>query len=78
MDNYRKAMEEKRNTREAKAGDIIKAKGITATIKEIFYQDFYPSDRNDGSCDWDIEFKDTNDNYRHWKQYFDGGKIELK
>ena len=26
---------------------------------------------------YDIEFKDTNNNYRHWKSYFDGGKLIL-
>ena len=78
MENYKKAMEIMANTREAKPGDIITCKGIKAIIKTIHYQDFYKSDRNDGTCDWDIEFTDTNGNYRHWKQYFDGGKIELK
>ena len=60
------------STRKAKAGDIVTCKGIKATIKEIYYQD-----RNDGTCDWDIEFIDTNGIYRYWKQYFDGGEITL-
>lgn len=76
-ENYKKAMALVNSTRKAKSGDIITSKGIKATIKDIHYQDYYKSDRNDGSCDWDIEFTDTNGNYRHWKQYFDGGDITL-
>ena len=77
MENYKKSMEEMKNTRQAQTGDIITCKGIKTVIDKIHYQDFYKSDRNDGTCDWDIEFEDTNGKYRHWKQYFDGGKIEL-
>lgn len=52
----------------AKVGDIVKANDISATIAKIFYQDF-----NEGQ--WDIEFVDTNEIYRHWKSCFDGGVI---
>lgn len=76
MENYKKAMEIVKNTKKAQKGDIITCKGIKSVIENIHYQDFYKSDRNDGSCDWDIEFTDTDGNYRHWKQYFDGGMIE--
>lgn len=52
----------------SKPGDKIRCQGFTVTIKEIHYQ-YY----DDGF--WDIEFTDTNGNYRHWKQYFDGGEL---
>lgn len=76
-DNFDMAMEIKKSTREARPGDVVIAKGIRCTIAKIYYQDFGPSDRCDGTCDWDIEFVDTNGNYRSWKQYYDGGKIEF-
>lgn len=51
----------------AEPGDKIRCMGITVTIDRILYQDHWR--------DWDIEFIDTADNYRHWKQYFDGGEL---
>ena len=51
-------------------GDKINCSGITVTIAEILYQDTYADEG-----ELDIEFKDTHGNYRHWKQYFDGGKL---
>lgn len=77
MGNYQKAMGIKNATRAAMPGDIVTCQGIKAKIAAIHYQDFSPSDRNDGTCDWDIEFMDTEGNYRHWKSYFDGGSIKL-
>jgi hypothetical protein len=53
-------------------GDAVKCMGVTAIIDEILYQDY---DYVDG---WDIEFVDDMGNYRHWKQYFDGGDVEFK
>ena len=52
---------------EARKGDKIRCMGITVTIDKILYQDYWR--------DWDIEFIDTNGNYRHWKQGFDGGEF---
>lgn len=75
MDNYINAMKIKENTRKARPGDIVIVNGITCTIREILYQEFGPSDRNDGTCDWIMEFIDTEGKYRNWKQYFDGGVI---
>ena len=51
----------------AEPGDKIRACGIIVTIDRILYQDFWR--------DWDIEFIDTDGNYRHWKQYFDKGEL---
>ena len=53
-------------------GDTIVCKGIKATIKEIKYQDYF---HDDG---FTTEFIDTNENYRSWKQYIDGGKVISK
>ena len=58
----------------ANNGDKITACGITVTIKDIIYQDYY-FDRWDNLESWDIEFHDNNGNYRHWKSYLDGGKL---
>jgi hypothetical protein len=55
--------------KEAKVGDQIRAKGLLVTIGRIFYQEWYER------SGWDIEFIDTDDNYRHWKQQFDGGEL---
>ena len=55
---------------QARKGDKIACMGITVTIAKIIYQEHY--------FDWDIEFIDTDGNYRHWKQYFDGGHLIKK
>jgi hypothetical protein len=55
---------------EVKAGDMIKVRGITRTIKEIISQDYY-GDR-DG---WYIEFVGTDGKYGYWKQGCDGGQL---
>jgi len=73
----RRAIEAAR-PRRVKAGDKIKAMGTVATIESIFYQDCYLEydDKNpDGYWLWDIEFMDTNQHYRHWKQFFDKGEV---
>lgn len=50
-------------------GDKIKCKGITCTIKEITFQEYWEDDG------FYIEFHDTNGVYRSWKQWVDGGKV---
>lgn len=62
--------------RKLEVGDVIKCKGVKAEIGEILYQDAYfpdylPEDRHY----IDIEFKDTNGKYRHWKSHLDGGEV---
>lgn len=54
--------------RNLKVGDTIKCQGITATIKEIAFQEPWKW-RNS----WYLEFRDTNGVYRSWKQCYDGG-----
>ena len=56
--------------KECKPGDVIVCQGETVTIDEIIVW-YY--DEPDGY--WDIEFIDTNGEYRHWKQRFDGGAL---
>lgn len=75
---YFEAVKEMEKKRMARVGDKISAKGITCTIGEIFFNDRYV-EKKDGEyvVFYDIEFKDTNNNYRHWKSYFDGGKLIL-
>ncbi len=51
----------------ARIGDKIRSHGITVTIGKLYYSDCW-----DGI--WDVEFVDTDGNYRHWKQQFDGGE----
>lgn len=51
----------------ARIGDKIRSHGIEVTIGKLYYSDCY-----DGV--WDIEFIDTNGQYRHWKQQYDGGE----
>lgn len=77
MTKYEEAMIIARNTRPAAPGDIVTVNEISVTISKIFHQIFWPSDRNDGTCDWNIEFRDSNGVCRIWKQYFDGGHITL-
>lgn len=65
--------------RELKVGDKIQSRGITVQIKEILHQDAYfpdylPEDRHY----IDIEFKDINGSYRHWKSNIDGGNVIYK
>lgn len=78
MNNYFEAQEKMMTVRKAKEGDIINCQGITCTIGEIFYNDRYVEEK-DGEYQvfYDIEFKDTDGHYRHWKSYFDGGNLLL-
>ena len=86
MTNYieanQKAMEEYKNI---KVGDCIIAKGIKATIAEIYYCEVFAEtghpifkeakDEKTYYLFYDIEFKDTYGVYRHWKSHWDGGKL---
>ena len=73
---YSEKMEMMQRAKDANVGDRICCQGITCTIGEIFYYDKYVEEKN-GKYEvfYDIEFKDTNNHYRHWKSYFDGGKL---
>ena len=73
--------------RKLEVGDFIKVRGIKVEIGEILYQYFYKDEYNhtnstiEGISDRsyiDIEFKDSNGNYRHWKSHLDGGEFEYK
>lgn len=55
---------------ELKPGDKIHAKGVTATIAKIEWQEYYED--SGYSC----EFVDTRGIYRSWKQAIDGGTVE--
>lgn len=74
--NYTEKMEMLQKAKKVEVGDKISCQGITCTVGEIFYSDRYVEEKN-GKYEvfYDVEFKDTNNNYRHWKSYFDGGKL---
>lgn len=58
-------------------GDKINARGIIATIDRIMYQDSFIWNKGEPRI-YDVEFIDTNGNYRHWKSNEDGGSVILK
>lgn len=63
--------------RELQPGDMIHACGISVTIEQVLFQDYYV-DENPGQVGSnrsyiDIEFLDTNNQYRHYKSHLDGG-----
>ena len=61
---------------EAKIGDQVKVRGITYTIAELYYAEYYGNERRPLPDDgWMIEFIDTNGGYHNWKQYLDGGEF---
>lgn len=63
--------------RELEVGDIIVAKGGKATISSIISQDtYFGSNYCDDSVN--IEFRDSNGNYRSWKSDIDGGYVLYK
>lgn len=64
--------------REAEVGDKVECKGMSFTIKEILFQDCYNCDYDDSRSYMDLEFKDLNGGYHHWKSHLDGGKIIYK
>ena len=85
MMSYTEQMKMLQEAKDAKVGDKISCKGITCTIGEIFYYDKYvetghpmfkeSKDEDTYYVFYDIEFKDSNGNYRHWKSSYDGGKL---
>ncbi len=78
-DEYNKLQEKMRKEKKISVGDTIIAMGIKAKVKEIYYSDRYVEEKNGKyNIFYDVEFKDTNGVYRHWKSYFDGGHIEFK
>lgn len=63
-----------------RVGDKIRLNGYTVKIAEILSQDFYVDEfcEYDGTEDRsyiDLEFKDENGKYRHWKSHLDGGEV---
>lgn len=58
----------------AKPGDIVKCPLVRhpVVIKKIYSQDYYGPEKQDG---WQMEFEDTDEEYRAWKQRCDGGKL---
>ena len=60
----------------AKPGDIVECPLIShkVVIKTIFSQDYYGPEEGWG---WQIEFIDTNDEYRAWKQRCDKGRLAM-
>ena len=68
-----------------KAGDVVKALGLTTTVKEVLDSYFYvetghksfkeAKDETKYYVFCDVEFIDTEGVYRHWKSSFDGGYI---
>lgn len=59
-------------------GDIIYALGYSFPVREVLYQDYYGDKASAGFSDcWghDVEFKDAEGRYHHWKQNQDGGGV---
>ena len=56
--------------RDSVKGATIICGGIVAVVDKVFYA----YKEREG---WDIEFIDTNGNYRHWKQWDDLGVIRM-
>lgn len=65
-----------------KPGDRISAYGYTFTVGKILYQDYFgPKEAVPETSDcwgYDIEFKDDQGRYHHWKQNQDGGELIRK
>lgn len=67
--------------REIIPGDVICALGHRWTVKKILSQDCYVDKSCFGGKDRssiDIEFKDLNGVYHHWKSHLDGGIVVYK
>ena len=66
------------DTNRIRPGDRIRALGYTFTVAKILTQDYYGDRENAGSSDcwgYDIEFKDPDGRYHHWKQNEDNGVL---
>lgn len=61
--------------RDVERGDIIICKSVRAIVDKILFQDLYNYEDITRSYA-DIEFKDQNGNYHHWKSGLDGGYID--
>jgi len=62
--------------RELQPGDYIVCKGKRFIIGEILHQDFYKDEmcyNNEDRSYIDIEFREVNGTYHHWKSNLDGG-----
>ena len=57
--------------RDSVKGATIVCGGIVAVVNKVLYAEYW--DR----YGWDIEFIDTEGNYRHWKQWDDLGVIHM-
>lgn len=79
---FRNKLETELNSEpEISVGDTIICKGVRATIAELYYSFRcveWHHEKKEFVKLYDVEFKDTNGKYRHWKSYFDGGHIEYK
>lgn len=67
--------------REIHPGEKISALGYTFTVGEILFQDYYGPRVDAGASDcwgYDVEFKDINGRYHHWKQNQDHGYLWKK
>lgn len=63
-----------KNQKILEPGDKIKVGKITAEIKTIMFQEYYPATEHDPEC-FILEFRDTNDVYRSYKSQYDNGEI---
>lgn len=60
---------------------VVPKFGIKAVIEKVYYAFRcveWHNERGEFIKHYDVEFIDTNGNYRHWKSYFDGGHIIYK
>lgn len=57
-------------------GDIIQVHGVSATIKDIYSQEYFPNGNVPGREYFSVEFRDINGNYRNYKSDFDAGLIK--
>lgn len=69
--------------RKVMPGDVISCKGNSWRVKEVLSQDVY-KDEDSGKYGIedrsyiDLEFKDTNGGYHHWKSNIDSGTVLYK
>lgn len=56
-------------TKVLEKGDKIRCQGITCTVAEITFQEYWEGEG------FYTEFRDTKGVYRNWKQWVDGGEV---